>query len=699
LNLQPSAGLAQGTAFTCQGRLNEAGTAANGSNDARLLLFDVPTAGGQISTNTTSDELLITDTLFRNPAAPHSDAYLLLGAKHHTDRSDWASDRGRPDKIRNSCVRPRLPLLDWPNAPDNWLSDGKITNNHDPLTVMKTRLYSALAAITALQLSIASSSAQLVDPYYAGHYSIRSLASVATVPRFYGGVVILTNNPNVLLIAGACESAAAKIYQVGVQRDGGGHITNFTGTPTVLANTPGFADSGDLPWTGLSGDWDFGPGGVLFYISGDNYLGQIKPGFANPAKFTDLSAAAGLAAGTVVSVPPGLPGAGRFKLGTRGHQFWYDVPLTSDGAGTYNPGAPTKSVELEGTAIIGAAYVPAGAPLFTNHSVVICDVDKLRTYSVDANGDPMPGSGRVFVSGLASPEGISRDPVTGDFLFVSLEFTPGFFVVGNFTPAAPPTVTLVAPTNGAHFAAPAGFDVHAEANAPGGTIANVQFYQNSNPIGTLAVPPFTVVVSGLTAGIYSYLAVVTDGIGRMATSSVASVTVTNPTPNAPPTVSLTYPPSNSVFRACTLITLAATASDSDGDVASVAFYDGATRLGQVPLPPYRWPVLNLAGGLHLLTAQATDDRGVVTTSAVVTVTIVPPPSNHLAGILNTNREFEGCFCGAPGSNYVLLTTTNLNQPIAWVRRQTNSSPTGVMRFVDPTATNTLRSFYRTQLVP
>ena len=564
---------------------------------------------------------------------------------------------------------------------------------------MKTRLIPVLSVAATLAFGALSAKAQLVDPFYSSRYTLRSITNIPGVPRFYGGVTILSNNPNVLLVAGGCESAAAKIYQVAVQRAANGHITNFTGTATVLASAPGLSEEGVPPWTGLSGDWDFGPGGVLFYIAQDNSLGQIKPGFAAPSKQVDLLAAAGVNAGTVVVVPPGLPGAGRFKLGTRNHQFWFDVPLTSDGAGTYNPGAPTTTVELVGTAIIGAAYVPAGAPLFTNHSVVICDTDKLRAYQVDANGDPVPGTGRNFVSGLLAPEGIGRDPVTGDFIFTALEYPPGFYVLGDFTPAAPPTVTLIAPTNGTRFAAPAQFDIFAEANAPGGTIADVRFYQNNALIGTLALPPFLVVSSGLGAGSYAFHAVVTDGAGRMATSAVATVTVTNPAPNLPPSVTLTNPANNSIFRACTLVNLAATASDSDGDIASVAFFDGTNRLGLTQIPPYRWIATNLAGGLHWLTAQATDDRGAVRTSAVVNVTITPPPSNHLIGVMNAKREFECCFAGAPGSNYVLLAATNLIHPIAWSQRQTNSSPTGIMLFVDPKATNTPSTFYQVQRLP
>jgi chitinase len=208
-------------------------------------------------------------------------------------------------------------------------------------------------------------------------------------------------------------------------------------------------------------------------------------------------------------------------------------------------------------------------------------------------------------------------------------------------------------------------------------------------------------VTDLPAGTYAYFAVATDGIGRMATSTVATVTVTNPAPNVPPTVSLTSPTNQATFCACTIIPLVAVAEDGDGEVVSVGFYDGATPLALLSVPPYRWSVTNLAGGAHSLTARATDNRGATRTSAVVNITIPPPPANTLVATLTLRGEFEGCFAGLAGTNYILTRVTNLSFPGPWsqvaTRLVTNASPTGVLRFVDPSSTNLPRTyFYRVE---
>ncbi|MCW5657811.1 MAG: PQQ-dependent sugar dehydrogenase [Burkholderiaceae bacterium] len=92
--------------------------------------------------------------------------------------------------------------------------------------------------------------------------------------------------------------------------------------------------------------------------------------------------------------------------------------------------------------------------------------------------------------------------------------------------------------------------------------------------------------------------------------------------NAPPAVAITAPANNSTGNPGTPITLSATASDSDGTVASVQFFDGATAVGAPDTTaPYsvRWTPATT--GVYRLTARATDDRGAITTSAPVSVTI------------------------------------------------------------------------------
>ncbi len=93
------------------------------------------------------------------------------------------------------------------------------------------------------------------------------------------------------------------------------------------------------------------------------------------------------------------------------------------------------------------------------------------------------------------------------------------------------------------------------------------------------------------------------------------------TTNQFPTVSLTAPAAGTVLTAGTMVQLTATAADADGTIAGVEFLVDGGVVGTDAAAPYSvsWAAAGL--GPHALTARATDDRGAVTTSTAVNVTV------------------------------------------------------------------------------
>ena len=91
-----------------------------------------------------------------------------------------------------------------------------------------------------------------------------------------------------------------------------------------------------------------------------------------------------------------------------------------------------------------------------------------------------------------------------------------------------PTVSLTSPASGASFTAPAGIPLAATASETGGTVTNVTFYQGTTLLANVAATPYNFTWTGAAAGSYSLTAVAADNRGVAATSSVVSVTVTNP---------------------------------------------------------------------------------------------------------------------------------------------------------------------------
>ena len=180
---------------------------------------------------------------------------------------------------------------------------------------------------------------------------------------------------------------------------------------------------------------------------------------------------------------------------------------------------------------------------------------------------------------------------------------------------AAPSVSITSPPNAAIFTAPASITINASASDSDGSISKVEFFQGTTLLNTDTAAPFSFNWTNVAAGIYSLTAKATDNNNAVTTSSAISVTS-----NAPPAVSITSPANNAIFAAPANITINATASDADGTISVVEFYQGTTLIGTDTVSPFSVTWNNVVAGSYLLTARATDNRGAITTSALVAVT-------------------------------------------------------------------------------
>lgn len=99
-------------------------------------------------------------------------------------------------------------------------------------------------------------------------------------------------------------------------------------------------------------------------------------------------------------------------------------------------------------------------------------------------------------------------------------------------------------------------------------------------------------------------------------------TVTVSPVNDAPSIVLTAPSDAQAFQLPTNIVLRATATDPDGHVSRIEFFDGSTKLGETGISPASLVWTNPAVGLHNLNAVATDDGGAQTRSAVVPIRVI-----------------------------------------------------------------------------
>ncbi|MFN8438445.1 MAG: endo-1,4-beta-xylanase [Cytophagales bacterium] len=93
-----------------------------------------------------------------------------------------------------------------------------------------------------------------------------------------------------------------------------------------------------------------------------------------------------------------------------------------------------------------------------------------------------------------------------------------------------------------------------------------------------------------------------------------------------PTISFTSPANNASFIQGTSITLTASASDADGTIASVKFYDGSTLLSTDNTSPYSFTWTNASTGSHTIKGVATDNSGNTTeVSIIIKVNVAQAP--------------------------------------------------------------------------
>ncbi|MBI5937842.1 MAG: hypothetical protein HY850_08345 [Betaproteobacteria bacterium] len=190
-------------------------------------------------------------------------------------------------------------------------------------------------------------------------------------------------------------------------------------------------------------------------------------------------------------------------------------------------------------------------------------------------------------------------------------------------------MAVTAPAANTIVTAPATITISADAADSDGTIAKVAFYQGTTLLGTATQAPFAITWANAPAGSYNLTAVATDNHGASTTSAAVPIIV-----NATPTVALTSPANQAVLAAPTDLVLTADAADSDGTIAKVAFYQGQTLLGTASQAPYAFAWYQVPPGDYSLTAKATDNLGIHTTSAAVTLTVVPnqPPQVTLTSL-------------------------------------------------------------------
>ena len=185
-----------------------------------------------------------------------------------------------------------------------------------------------------------------------------------------------------------------------------------------------------------------------------------------------------------------------------------------------------------------------------------------------------------------------------------------------------PTVSITSPSASASFSAPATVLISATAVDVDGTISKVEFFNGLTKLGESLTAPYGFNWANVLAGTYTITAKATDNTGNTSVSSPVTFAVTN----LPPAISITAPTSNASFASPATIAISVVATDADGTVSKVEFFNGSTKLGESSTAPFGFSWANVGTGTYTLTAKATDNNGNVTTSAPVQISVTPAVS-------------------------------------------------------------------------
>jgi hypothetical protein len=399
-----------------------------------------------------------------------------------------------------------------------------------------------------------------------------------------------------------------------------------------------------------------------------------------------------------------------------GATFTTPVSVTIDASATDNDGTITKVDFYQGSTLLGSDNTSPYSFTWTNvavgnYTITVKATDNAGasttstpvTVAVVSNQPPVvsissPVPGAIFtapasvtlIASATDPDGtiakvdfyyagtLLGSDNTSPYSYTGTNVSVGSYTVtavatdntGASTTSSPvtfvvlsnqsPVVSITSPVSGATFTAPATVNLIASATDPDGTIAKVDFYYAGTLLGSDNTSPYSYTGTNVSVGSYPVTAVATDNAGATKTSAPVTITVVV---NQPPVLFIISPASGATFTAPASVTINATATDADGTITKVDFYQGTTLLSSDNTSPYSFTWTNVAAGSYSLTAKATDNAGAVTTSTTVTISVV---GSNQPPVVSITSPVSGATFTPPASVTINATATDADGTITKV---------------------------------
>lgn len=191
-------------------------------------------------------------------------------------------------------------------------------------------------------------------------------------------------------------------------------------------------------------------------------------------------------------------------------------------------------------------------------------------------------------------------------------------VINNCINVAP-TIAITSPVMNSSFTSLANITITASALDADGSVSMVEYYNGSVKLGSNSVAPYSYTWNNVTAGNYSLTVIATDNQNAKTTSSAVSISVTNSnhTSNRHPVIRIFNPRKELTYNNLSAIEIDADASDPDGTISKVEFYNGQSKLVELTSAPYIYTWKDVVAGTYTITAMATDNLNDTTISSPI----------------------------------------------------------------------------------
>jgi hypothetical protein len=289
-----------------------------------------------------------------------------------------------------------------------------------------------------------------------------------------------------------------------------------------------------------------------------------------------------------------------------------------------------KVKSISGEALVGVKETDGGLEVNLNNpnlNTIADDVTGWRssTYTVS-----LVLNGKWKASSNPNNVGVNIDAENTTLTFLVIDgFSKGLKLVPD---NEAPTVAITSPVADTSFNALATVNITATATDSDGTVSKVEFFQGETKVGEATAAPFNFDWTNVAAGTYVITAKATDNNDAVSTSEAVTISV-----NALPTSAITSPVANTSYNAPSTITITADATDTDGSVSKVEFFEGTNKLGEATAAPFNFDWTNVAAGTYVITAKATDNNDAVSTSEAVTISVNSLPTSAITSpVANTS---------------------------------------------------------------